>query len=181
MEGAFKESATLDAVLSAHAIALGADFAGYRNHAYRVANLCLALSPSDDADTWERIALAAAFHDLGIWTAGTFDYLKPSIGLASDHLARENQSAWAPEIETMILEHHKLSRYRHHREWLAEPFRKADLIDLSKGTVRFGLPRALVMELYERWPDVGFHKRLVQLSLTRLKTHPWNPLPMVRL
>jgi len=30
--------------LSAHSGALGADFQGYRNHAYRVANFCLALT-----------------------------------------------------------------------------------------------------------------------------------------
>ena len=180
MEFGLKESATLDTVLNAHAVALGGDFAGYRNHAYRVANLCLALSPSDDADFRERIAIAAAFHDLGIWSASTFDYLKPSIQLASSHLARANRSIWAPEVETMILEHHKLSRYRRRPEWLAEPFRKADLIDLSKGTFRFGLPLAFVTALYEQWPDAGFHRRLVRLSFARLKTHPWNPLPMVR-
>ena len=181
LECGIKESATLDAVLHAHSVALGGDFAGYRNHAYRVANLCLALSPSDDAEARERIIIAAAFHDLGIWTAGTFDYLKPSTELANGHLMRANQSAWALEIETMILQHHKLSRYRRRPEWLAEPFRKADLVDLSKGLVRFDLPRAFVTELYERWPDAGFHKRLLRLSLARLKTHPWNPLPMVRL
>lgn len=175
------ESTTLDAVLNAHAGALGSDFAGYRNHAYRVANLCLALSPNNDAERCERIAIAAAFHDLGIWTAGTFDYLEPSIGLAGQHLARLNQSDRAAEIETMILEHHKLSRYRDHPDWLVEPFRKADLIDLSKGTVRFGVAHSVVTELFEQWPSAGFHKRIVQLSLNRLKTHPWNPLPMVRL
>ncbi len=168
-------------MLNAHAAALAGDFAGYRNHAYRVASLCLALVPTNDAEARERIAIAAAFHDLGIWTAGTFDYLKPSIGLANDHLARENQSAWAPEIETMIVEHHKLSRYRPRPDWLVEPFRKADLIDVSRGVVTFGLPRGFIRDLFEQWPSAGFHKRLVQLSLTRLKTHPWNPLPMVRL
>ena len=70
---------TLDAVLVAHAAALGDDFTGYRNHAYRVANLTIALS-SFDADAVEQIALAAAFHDLGIWTDCTFDYLEPSCG-----------------------------------------------------------------------------------------------------
>ena len=52
------EIAELDDVLNAHALALGSDFAGYRNHAYRMMNLCLALSPSGDR---KKIALAAAF------------------------------------------------------------------------------------------------------------------------
>lgn len=75
------ELRVLEDVLLAHAPQLGADLPGYRNHAYRVANLCAALRPPD-ADSHERIAIAAALHDLGIWTADTFDYLPPSIELA---------------------------------------------------------------------------------------------------
>ena len=175
------ESATLDEVLNAHAATVGRDFTGYKNHAYRVMNLCLALSPAADEETRQRVAIATAFHDLGIWTAGTFDYIEPSVKLASAHLAGSGRAPWAPEIETTIREHHKLSRYRPHPEWLAEPFRKADLVDLSRGVVRFGLPRGLIRDLYAQWPSAGFHARLVRLSLTRLRTHPLSPLPMVRL
>ena len=42
---------------------LGADVTPYRVHAYRVANLCLVHSPGR-AEALERIAIAAAFHDL---------------------------------------------------------------------------------------------------------------------
>ena len=38
---------------------MGEDYAAYRNHAYRVANLCMALQP--DGAALDRIALAAAF------------------------------------------------------------------------------------------------------------------------
>ena len=175
------ESATLDAVLNAHAAALGGDFAGYRNHAYRVMNLCLVLSSADDEARRERIAIAAAFHDLGIWTAATFDYIPPSVDLASAHLRASGQSPWAPEIETTIREHHKLTRYRPNPDWLVEPFRRADLIDVSRGVVTFGLPHALIKDVFAQWPSAGFHKRLVQLSLNRLVSHPLSPLPMVRL
>ena len=168
----------LDDVLNAHAPALGGDFAGYRNHAHRVMTLCLALSPSGDR---KKIALAAAFHDLGIWTSATFDYIPPSVELASAHLAASGRSPWAPEIETTIREHHKLTRYRLHPDWLVEPFRRADLIDVSRGLVTFGLPRALIKDVFAQWPSAGFHKRLVQLSLNRLVSHPLSPLPMVRL
>jgi hypothetical protein len=44
-----------------------------------------------------------------------------------------------------------------------------------------GLPRAMVSELFDRWPSAGFHARLIRLSLARLRTHPWSPLPMLRL
>ena len=81
----------------------------------------------------------------------------------------------------MIFEHHKMSPYRGDARWLVEPFRRADWVDVSRGLITFGLSRGLVREIFTRWPSEGFHKRLVQLELTRLRTHPWNPLPMMRL
>jgi hypothetical protein len=170
---------TVDEVLHAHAAALDRDFTAYRNHAYRVVNLSLAFS-SSQPDALEKYAIAAAFHDLGIWTDRTFDYLRPSIRLASAHLARAGRSEWAPEITAMILEHHKISAYGGDG-WLVEPFRRADWIDVTRGLCAFGLPRAIVREVFAMWPSAGFHKRLVQLALARLGTHPWAPLPMVRL
>ena len=173
------EIATLDEVLDAHAAALGGDFTAYRNHTYRVVNLCAALS-SDDPEQIEKIAIAAAFHDLGIWTDGTFDYLQPSIRLAGAHLTHSGREEWTPEITEMILQHHKISPWRGNPHWLVEPFRRADWIDVTRLRT-FGLPRRLLKEIFAAWPDAGFHKKLVQLELKRLRTHPWNPLPMVRL
>ena len=167
-------------MLQAHASALDGDFAAYHNHAYRVLNLCASLSDVD-SQALEKVAIAAAFHDLGIWTAGSFDYLQPSMKMAAAHLAGSGRSDWVPEVKAMVLEHHKLSRYRAHPGWLVEPFRKADLVDLSRGLITFGLPGSFLADLFLAWPSAGFHRRLVQLSLTRLRTHPWSPLPMVRL
>jgi len=45
----------------------------------------------------------------------------------------------------------------------------------------FGLPRAVLPDIFAAWPSAGFHKRLVQLSLSRLLTHPLTPMPMMRL
>jgi hypothetical protein len=171
--------ATLDEVLNAHTAVLGRDFTAYRNHAYRVANLCLAQLAGDPAQLG-KVAIAAAFHDLGIWTDGTFDYLGPSIARARDYLDRSGRVGDAPEISAMILEHHKISRYREHPLWLVEPFRRADWVDVTHGLASFGLPRSLLRAIFTTWPNAGFHKRLVQLELTRLRTHPWSPLPMMR-
>jgi hypothetical protein len=165
--------------LLAHAAQLGADLPGYRNHAYRVANLCAALGPPDP-DCRDRIAIAAAFHDLGIWTADTFDYLPPSIELATDYLKKNGRPEWAPEITTMIREHHKISTYRGDPHWLVEPFRRADWVDVSRGVIRHGLPPRLLRQIFSTWPDAGFHRRLVQLALERLRSHPLSPLPMLR-
>ena len=83
------ELRVLDDILLAHAPQLGADLPAYRNHAYRVANLCAALRPPD-TDGHDKVAIAAAMHDLGIWTAGTFDYLPPSAADAE----MVTESAW---------------------------------------------------------------------------------------
>jgi len=172
------EIPVLDTVLDRHTADLGDDFTAYRNHAYRVANLCLALSDTGSANV-EKVALAAAFHDLGIWTDQTFDYLGPSVRLARAHLIASGQDSWSPEVTEMILEHHKVSPFRGSR--LVEQFRCADWVDVSRGLFRFGLSRQHVNEVLSTWPDSGFHKRLLVLGLRRFLTHPWNPLPMVRL
>jgi hypothetical protein len=172
------EIGTLDELLNAHVAFLGADHAAYRNHAYRVANLCLA-ETSGGFETTEKVAIAAAFHDLGIWTERTFDYLPPSVERARAYLVRAGRTEWTSEISAMIREHHKLSAHR--SGGLVEAFRRADWVDVTRGLRQFSLPRDLVREVFSTWPNAGFHRRLVALELERLRTHPLSPLPMVRL
>ena len=174
------EVGVLDEILSAHAGSLGDDFVPYRNHVYRVVNLCARLH-SASSDELRRFAVAAAFHDLGIWTAGTFDYLRPSMALAKEYLTRSGQPEWVTAVNEMIFEHHKILPYRGMVQPLVEPFRKADWIDVTKGLRTFGVRRPFVAELYRTWPSSGFHRRLVQLAAQRFRSHPFTPLPMVRL
>lgn len=174
-----QNAAIVDEVLDAHRGALGADFVPYTNHVYRVLNFCVALSSGETSS--DKIALAAVFHDLGIWTAATFDYVPPSIELASGYLERTDRPSWRDEITAMIKEHHKVSTYRAQSQWLVEPFRKADWVDVTRGLLRFGLPRAFIAAAYAMWPAAGFHWRLVQLTLARARRHPLNPLPMLHL
>ena len=68
---------TVDGVLNGHVSELGNDLVAYRNHVYRVVNLCLGMMGGSRADL-EKVAVAAVFHDLGIWTDHTFDYIAPS-------------------------------------------------------------------------------------------------------
>jgi hypothetical protein len=190
MSGFISRLDTLDELLERHAAALGADLVPYRHHAYRVLNFCAALwtessrgagaSSTDEPQQREKMAIAVAFHDLGIWTDRTFDYLPPSIRLAREHLLAHGQAEWVPEIELMILEHHKLRRYRGHEGWLVEAFRQADWVDVSYGARSFGLPRSLLRDAFAQFPDQGFHRRLLELTLERSKTKPFSPLPMLR-
>src|SRR6185295_12465829 len=96
----------IDGVLDGYASALGDDFVAYRNHVCRVVNLCVAVAGGRGEP--EKIATAAVFHDLGIWTDRTFDYLAPSIALAREHLVARAREDWITEISTMIADHHKI-------------------------------------------------------------------------
>jgi hypothetical protein len=128
----------------------------------------------------EKIAVAAVFHDLGIWTNKTFDYLAPSVALAREHLATRGMADWIPEIEAMIVEHHKVTPSRANPQSLVESFRRADWIDVSRGLRRFGLPRTFIADVAATWPSAGFHRRLVTLTIDRFWKHPLSPLPMVK-
>ena len=81
----------------------------------------------------------------------------------------------------MILNHHKIFRYRENPEWLVEPFRRSDWIDVTRGVLSFGVPRRTIGKLYEIWPSAGFHRRLIELELAHLRKHPLNPFPVFRL
>ena len=170
---------TIDEVLDDHVSELGRDFIAYRNHAYRVVNLCAAIV-GDRVDL-EKIAVAAVFHDLGIWTNKTFDYIAPSIALAHDYLVARAREGWTAEIEEMIADHHKITPSTADPDSLIEAFRRADWIDVTRGLRRFGIPRPFVARLFATWPSAGFHWRLVTLTLDRFRSHPLTPLPMVRL
>jgi hypothetical protein len=158
---------------------LGDDLIAYRNHVYRVANLCLALAGGSRVEL-EKIAVAAVFHDLGIWTNKTFDYIAPSVALARAYLAARGLADWIPEIEAMIADHHKVTPSRAAPQSLVESFRRADWIDVSRGVRRFGVPRTFIAAVVATWPSAGFHRRLVTLTLDRFRKHPLTPLPMVK-
>lgn len=170
---------TVEQVLDDHVLELGHDFVAYRNHVYRVVNLCLAIAGDRNVEI-EKIAVAAVFHDLGIWTNKTFDYIAPSVTIAREHLAARGLADWIPEIEAMIREHHKITPSRANPQSLVESFRRADWIDVSRGWRRFGLPRTFIATVGAKWPSAGFHRRLVELAIERLRQHPLTPLPMVK-
>lgn len=170
----------VEEVLDRYASALGCDYIAYRNHVHRVVNVCGAITGAS-GDDLSKIAIAAAFHDLGIWTDLTFDYIPPSISLARQYLLGCSRAEWIPEVEAMIVNHHKITRARAHPEWLVEGFRRADWIDVSYGVRRFGVARPFIRSLFAAWPSAGFHWRLAELAAMWSRRHPLTPLPMVKL
>lgn len=171
--------ALVDALLEPWRATIGPDYEGYRNHAQRVARFCAALAVNAP-DTQRKIAIAAAFHDLGIWSAGTLDYLPPSAALAHEHLRAHGLDAWGPEIERMILLHHRVRGCHGPDDVLVEALRRADLVDLSLGAISFGLDRALVATVKKDFPNAGFHACLGRLLGGWLRRHPLSLPPFLR-
>ncbi len=81
------------------------------------------------------LGIAAAFHDLGIWTDRTFDSLGPSRRLARACLAAGGRSALAPAVEAIIEQHHKPRPYRGPFAEPVESFQRTDLFEVSPGTL----------------------------------------------
>jgi hypothetical protein len=166
----------IDEILAVHKNELGKDLAGYRNHVYRMVNFCL-VQGEFDAEQREKIVIAGSFHDLGIWTADTFDYLPPSVDLALEYLDRNGLNDWRSEIGEMIDLHH---RVRHNAEPLAEIFRRGDLVDFSLGTIKCGIPSDLVRAVKKEFPNSGFHTQLVRRAGRWFCRHPLNPIPVLK-
>ena len=170
----------LDRMLDEWGTALGPARLPYRGHAYRVLNYARVLLDSDRHD--EELALAAAFHDVGIWSDGTFDYLGPSMRRA-EAFRRERAPGIDPElIANLIRDHHVLGSLKTGAQpAVRDAFRRADLVDVSRGALRAGLPRDYVKEVVARFPYQGFHGVLLRVALGWGLRHPLRPLPMVRL
>ena len=166
----------VDAILSRWKRELGEDGLAYRNHVHRVIHFCSQYRDGD-AEAREKVVIAATFHDLGIWSNKTFDYIAPSIALATSYLRDEGLEPWIADIESMLAEHHKLTK---HDQPLVESFRRSDLTDVSLGLVKFGLSRAYVREVQAQFPNAGFHKRLVRIACGWWVRHPLHPLPVLK-
>ena len=173
------DTAHIDRILAPWRETIGEDYEGYRNHVVRMATFCLMLRPCS-VEEQRRIEIAGCFHDIGIWTENTLDYLSPSVPPARGYLQEQSLDDWAEEIEQMILWHHKLREVRDGVSPLVELFRKGDLVDFSRGMVTFGLPRDAVRDVMRRFPNAGFHRMLVKRGARWFVRHPLNPLPMMR-
>ena len=170
-------------------LALREDCDAYKGHVYRVLNFTCALLEGkteglapygEKREVEDRVAIAACFHDVGIWLDETPDYLEPSRAQAATWLEEHDRSAWRPEVDLMIDYHHKLTPYRGDHEILVETFRRADLVDVSLGTMGSGLPRDFIRSVKKQFPNAGFHMLLLRTFLPYMLTHPWKPLPMMR-
>lgn len=169
----------LESILEPWRERIGKDYPGYRNHAYRMLHYCLALHACSE-DERRKLVIAAAFHDIGLWSAATVDYLPPSIEEASGYLRQHGLESWIEEIGLMIDMHHKLKPYTDPRFPLVEVFRQGDLVDFSLGTFRCGLPKAVVDEVKAAFPNAGFHAFLLRGAWAWFSRHPLRMPPFMK-
>ena len=168
----------IDSILYNRRVPLGKHYDKYRNHVYRVFNFCLLLD--EDRTNKEKYAIASAFHDLGIWTDHTFDYLAPSVQLSKEYLLKIGKREWQQEIYLMIDMHHKRSVYRESYSKTVETFRKADWIDVTQGRKAFGSYKTSMKAIQRQFPNEGFHFYLIRQTLKNFLRNPLNPLPMFK-
>jgi hypothetical protein len=172
----------VDEILDAHADVGAGDpsgYEGYRGHAHRVFHYARFLTTSIDPDRDGKIAAAAAFHDLEVFSS--LDYLAPSIAAAKRWLDETGRPGWKTEVGLMIAMHHKLTPYRGEAAELVEAFRKADLNEILLGRPRLGLPRDLIRQARAQFPLKTFFSRTIPRAALRWAArHPLNPAPILR-
>ena len=84
----------IESILSDWRERIGNDYAGYRGHVYRMFNYSLALHPASDEEQ-AKLAIAACFHDIGLTSDHTVDYLAPSVVQAENYLVETGRAAWS--------------------------------------------------------------------------------------
>jgi len=174
-----KNISLLDEILDEWKSVIGEDFEGYKNHVYRMVHCCFSLHACNKEER-KKIIIAGCFHDLGLWTENTVDYLPPSVLLAREYLKKNDLEHWSPEIELMIDMHHKIRKYKSDEYPLVEIFRRADLADFSLGLIKGGVPKEIMDELKVVFPNAGFHKMLMKEQGKWLFKHPLNPFPIIK-
>jgi len=174
-----KEIPLLESILSNWKDTIGTKYQGYRNHVYRMINFCFSLRECSDEER-EKIIIAGAFHDIGIWIEETVDYIPPSIPPAIAYLKSRNLEHWSEEIQLMIIEHHKVLKYNNDAYPLIEIFRQGDLVDFSFGLFKFGISKSFINEVKVQFPNADFHKNLGKRAAKWFVKHPLNPVPMMK-
>jgi len=174
-----KEIPLLESILGQWREVVGESFEGYKNHCYRMLNFCFFLHDCSDSEK-KKLIISACFHDLGLWTQKTLDYLPPSVLLAENFLKENKLNDWIEEVSLIIDLHHKVTPYKEPKFPLVEVFRRADLTDFSLGMIKGGVTKEFVKDVKKAFPNAGFHKDLVKEQMKWLGKHPLNPAPIFK-
>ena len=130
-------------------------------------NFARALTPQGP-DSDDKLAIAAAFHDLAAFH--TLDYLVPSIKAQDAWLQQTGREDWSDELALIVAETSSAFPLRPDPAPdapLVEAFRRADLVDVSQGLIRFGIPNSYVTEVRAAFDASVFFRRVIPSGTLR--------------
>jgi hypothetical protein len=163
------------ACLAALRRATGGPHTVMEGHGIRVFLLMERLAAERRAGLDREIALCASLlHDVGLYPCAAHGapYVVDSRRYAEETL---RDRGWlAPRVRACLdaIEYHHDLRLQWHRGPEAELLRRADLIEISGGLLRFGVPRAHVRTIFQRVPRAGFYREIARLVGRALRERP---------
>jgi len=144
-------------------------------HCLRVYEIVLELGRRRGSEIDQELVLCAAWlHDAGLYpAAATSDtYVLDGRRLAQEVLAPFDWPASRSSLLGDAIERHHELRPQWGRGPEVELMRRADLIDVSQGLVRFGLPRRWLGELRSRVPPKGMVREIGRLLAIAARERP---------
>ncbi len=171
-----RHNETFEQIFQEHNEVIGKDLERYRGHCYRLLNYINYWKLTEEE--LKLCEVAIPFHDIGIWTSKTMNYLDPSFEAAKKYVRKNNLNIDEAILENMIVSHHKISTIKNNS--MAEKLRKADLIDLTFGAIRFGIPQKKMRSISEAFPNHGFQKNIYGKVFSHAIRHLGNPFPMLK-
>jgi HD superfamily phosphohydrolase len=155
--------------------ATGAPDSPMEGHGVRVFLLMERLAAGRGTGLDREIALCASLlHDVGLYPCASHGapYVVDSRRYAEEMLRARG---WpAPRLDACLdaIEYHHDLRAQWHRGPEAELLRRADMIEISGGLLRFGLPRDEVRAIFQQVPRAGFYQEIARLVGRALRERP---------
>lgn len=148
---------------------------GFRHHCRRLFRFATMLLERDGLRLDYDVAyMIAMWHDLGILSERDegHHYLQRSVALFERETRDLNLGETPPQIlRECILYNHRLMPVPNLSP-VAECFRRAVLMEHSRGFCRFGLDRASVAKVFEEYPRGNFDRVLLDFAFRTLRREP---------
>lgn len=172
----------MDACLSKYKQEFGGAYDVYRNHCLRVLSfaryILITESGFSDAQVQRAMPLmevALAYHDMGLFTDLTLEYLDPSAARAERDLKDTLSADDLLLVQNIILWHHKVSPWSGadvEGNAIVNAVRKGDWIDATTclfggAFVRKGVSSGNIVAAHTDLPEMGFGKFLMAIM-------PWG-------
>lgn len=161
----YAENEVVENILAKYKDVIGADYAGYRSHIYRVMTYSMHFLGRDETFL-PIIGTALVYHDIGLWTDKTLAYLEPSCSRLKAELPgsyRYSEEEWQL-MDDIVYWHHKITPFDGPHADVVEAVRKADWIDATLGLVHQGMPRKHISTVNSAIAENGFHQTLFEFA-----------------